>query len=450
MPKVGKDGSCHHDISKPVWHPHDNVFELFHINVFYDKDITVYDATFWGEASVSGETGGINEKDWEKELEAKRRLAEVLRKEKESLEKKVGPLELALEEHKSLLREAQEESHLLALQFESLKGAVYQMQEKNDQLQNEFIAAKNTLQEAIGLMEEQKNKLLLQEKEIEEMKQALIRSQKEVNAIRQQYQNALQDKACMMQKLSQMQQNNQSQKEVWMKQLEEMKSAQTTLALEQQKKREAEAKLDKIQTFLVEKDQKIKELQEKVATVIEDKHALQTKVDSFETVLREKVADLKEAEQHLAKKVKESSFVLEQNDEQKALIATLRMEIDQKGGKFAEIQGLMDAKTQNEKRLLEQIERLEDKYLKTHEKLQKAEARLKEYKGLEEKHTQMKSLLANLGNFIETEASESSFAKKLSIKAISTPVRPKGNDLELDLFTSFKTIPPMKESLFDE
>jgi chromosome segregation ATPase len=399
-----------------------------------------------GVLKVQEETAG---RDLEKELETKRRLSEVLRKEKESLEKKVGPLELALEEQKALTREAQEEGRALALQFESLKEAVYQVQDKNEKLLRELHATQGELEEGRQKQREQEEALSKIRKEFDQMEQALIKGQKEVNAIRLQYQNALQDKALSMQKLAQMQQHTQTQKEVWLKQLEEMRQAQSTNAGAAAKKKELEGKLEQIHLTISEKDQKIRELHDRIASVLEDKHNLQQKVEKLDGAIKEKVADVQEAEQHLAKKVRESSLMLEQNEEQKTLIATLRHELDQKGGKFAELHGLLDAKNQNEKRFEEQLVRLEEKYLKTHEKLQRAEARLKEYKLLEEKHSQMKNLLANLGNFIETEKDVPPLPKTLSIRTIQTRPADKLDETEMDLFSLSKPSLPLKESLFD-
>lgn len=367
----------------------------------------------------------------EKELETKRRFIDVARKEKEILEAKVVRLEEALISER-------EESEALAHQFAALKEAIFKREEEAQLLRRELSSVKGELEEGRGKGRDSEELLSKQALELEKLEAALIKGQKEGNALRLHYQNALQEKSALLQKLAQMQQHGQSQKELWIKEIQELRKAEADFTRTKEENGRLLVALD-------DHGKKIKEQEEKISVVVEAKYQISQKLEGFEAKLREKEADVKEAEQHLAKKVREAQSVIEKYEEQKKLINSLTADLEKKSSKLAEVQGLLEAREQNERRLLEQIERLEDKYLKTHEKVQRMQARIDEYKALEEKHQQMRALLMNLGTVIEAETEAPPQVKKMAMKAPSKP-----NLMEMDLFASADvSTPKLQESFFD-
>lgn len=155
----------------------------------------------------------------------------------------------------------------------------------------------------------------------------------------------------------------------------------------------------------------LQELVSQFQILDQEKGTLEVERDQLKVLLEESEARLKIAQQHLAKKVKEAAVLSEKLDEQQANLALLIQGTEEQKGQIAQLQAGLDLYQRQEKRLQEQlheslkgnesqIAKWEEKYFRMCDKWQESENRVRELRKFEEKHLQMQSLIANLGNFM--------------------------------------------------
>jgi chromosome segregation ATPase len=155
----------------------------------------------------------------------------------------------------------------------------------------------------------------------------------------------------------------------------------------------------------------LQELAEQLQLLHQEKQTLEVERDQVKTLLEECETRLKIAQQHLAKKVKEAALLSEKVEEQQGNLADLLQTVEHQKTQIAQLQASVDIYQRQEKRLQEQlhdalkgsesqVSKWEEKYFRMYDKWQESENKIRELKKFEEKHLQMQSLLANLGNFM--------------------------------------------------
>ncbi len=152
-------------------------------------------------------------------------------------------------------------------------------------------------------------------------------------------------------------------------------------------------------------------LNQKIELHFKEKQQLEEELHSGYSDRNEQEQRLKVAQQHLGKKVKETTLMTEQLEEQKKHVQDLEQNLAHATGKIHDMQNALENQSQHEKRLQEQLNeslksiesqmaKWEAKYFSVYEKWQETEFRNKELKGFEEKYHQLQSLLSNVGNFV--------------------------------------------------
>ena len=169
--------------------------------------------------------------------------------------------------------------------------------------------------------------------------------------------------------------------------------------------------LVQLETIAANQETQLQEFAQQLQTLHQEKGSLESERDQFKNLLDESEARLKVAQQHLAKKVKEAALLSEKLEEQQIHLTDFAQTIEYQKTQAAQLQANVDLYQRQEKRLQDQLHealkgtesqivKWEEKYFRMYDKWQESENRIRELKKFEEKHLQMQSLLANLGNFM--------------------------------------------------
>lgn len=169
--------------------------------------------------------------------------------------------------------------------------------------------------------------------------------------------------------------------------------------------------LNQLEEIAANQETQLQELAQQLQMIKQEKGEMENDRSQLKTLLDESEMRLKVAQQHLAKKVKEGALLGEKLDEQHSNLTEFAQTIEQQKNQIAQLQASVDLYQRQEKRLQEQLHealkgtesqiiKWEEKYFRMYDKWQESENRIRELKKFEEKHLQMQSLLANLGNFM--------------------------------------------------
>lgn len=193
-------------------------------------------------------------------------------------------------------------------------------------------------------------------------------------------------------------------KEEW-KQLSEQLESAIEMRLQ------ADQYLNELEGIAANQENELQKFTQQLQIIHQEKETLENEKKQFKNLLDESEMRLKVAQQHLAKKVKETTLLSEKLKEQQATLTDFVQTIESQKTQIAQLQASMDLYQKQEKRLQQQLHetlkgtesqvvKWEEKYFRIHDKWQESENRIRELKKFEEKHLQMQSLLANLGNFM--------------------------------------------------
>ncbi len=174
---------------------------------------------------------------------------------------------------------------------------------------------------------------------------------------------------------------------------------------------QTEQHLIQLETIAANQESQLQEFAQQLQILNQEKGILEAERDQIKSLLGESETRLKVAQQHLAKKVKEAALLSEKLEEQQISLTDFAQTIEYQKTQLAQLQAGQDLYQRQEKRLQEQLHealkgtesqivKWEEKYFRMYDKWQESENRIRELKKFEEKHLQMQSLLANLGNFM--------------------------------------------------
>ena len=406
---------------------------------------------------------GLKEKVEEANLESKQ-----LREELEKAQKKVKTLEQELvinkqnrdkdiEHFQQLLETAQEEggefetvvsqtsSHYLRRELEVIKRNLTQGNIETKALETRYV---ETLNEKIALehqckqlqhqIEHQSSNLSsfqTQLHEIEDIKKTLeVHLQSKENELAHnnqknlQLQKEIQDNADRIREKEYIQDKYEQLKEEW-KQL----SDRLDEAIEVRE--QAEKNLIQSEITASHQETQLQELKQQLQHRFQEKQSLEGERDQLKTLLEESETRLKVAQQHLAKKVKELALLSEKMEEQEANIADLLQNFETQKTQVAQLQASVDIYQRQEKRLQEQLHdalkgnesqvaKWEEKYFHMYDKWQESENKIRDLKKFEEKHLQMQSLLANIGNFMGSSLNSPNNSFTLTQETGDRSIRP--------------------------
>ena len=146
-------------------------------------------------------------------------------------------------------------------------------------------------------------------------------------------------------------------------------------------------------------------------SLFQERQNLLADIEHLHLLLEDSESNLKTAQQHLAKKVKESTLLVQQLEDQQAALNGYEQITESSQLQIQTLQMNLEEIQKQEKKLQEQLHealkstetqvaKWEKKYFEMYEKLQLSEAQIRDLKLLEEKHAHMQKLLSNLGNYM--------------------------------------------------
>lgn len=149
----------------------------------------------------------------------------------------------------------------------------------------------------------------------------------------------------------------------------------------------------------------------------EEIRILETSLKNARALIDEKEYEIKCAQQHLGKKMKEASQYSDRVEEQKTMITDLHKSLKEAQGQYLSLQQMHETKLYQEKTIQEklkgdcqkfelQAKLWEEKYSDMHARCQDLELQLQYLKSIEEKHSQMQSLLASFGSLMNHKPME--------------------------------------------
>lgn len=288
-----------------------------------------------------------------------------------------------------------------------LEGRYVELLNEKTALENQFIQLQQQLERqssSLIALNEQTHELGLRNKELEQAlenaTQLLIQSQQENREAQQRISELDQAHA----NIAGLQDNYEQLKDE-VSLLKERLEENCEARLQAEKQLEALQEMTKSQqVLLLEQEQQLIELKQ-------EREHLQQDIERLHQIMEEGEARIKMAQQHLAKKVKEAALLNEKVEEQQADLMEHQQIIESTKAQIQHLQSSIDTYQKQEKRLQDQlneslrttesqIAKWEEKYFHMCDKWQESEIKIRELKKFEEKHLQMQSLLANLGNFM--------------------------------------------------
>jgi chromosome segregation ATPase len=170
------------------------------------------------------------------------------------------------------------------------------------------------------------------------------------------------------------------------------------------------AKVQELEALLEMQGQTLKERGELYLNLAEEKDRLEDHILELKEELAAAEVQLKASQQHLAKKVKETAIMNEKMESYSALLGEMERSNEALSLQVNELTARIEQQGASALHLSEALHEREhlaanweEKYHEMVERWQESEKSIKELKKLEEKHYQMQTILASLGNFIEPE-----------------------------------------------
>lgn len=166
-----------------------------------------------------------------------------------------------------------------------------------------------------------------------------------------------------------------------------------------------------LEGLLEMQNQDLMERGEEYVRLADERESLENHIQELRENLDDLESRLKIAQQHLAKKVKEAAILTETVASQQNFLADSYQNTDRLNFELGEAKSSLENYQNNEMRWQEQLHealkgteaqvaKWEEKYFHMYEKWLESESRNKELKNFEEKHQQMQTLLAGIGNFM--------------------------------------------------
>lgn len=358
-----------------------------------------------------------------------------------------GERQAMLEEIQALKEKVErlsEENRRMSEQCEQQKHQTENLTTKELQLQNE--------------LNEQKAVNQSLRTDLDQMKDSMVRGLREARELKQYYQNLINEKTTVLEKNSLIQrQVEELRSEVKRKELA-LDASKAEVAAAKAEKQEVERQFDRERKEKSEREENLNSLGKQIQSI-------RSQLEVFRRKAEEKEKEAIEAQQHLAKKVREASQLSEKVEEKHRLGERLQEEIVDYKMKLSESQALLEKEKDKAEHAVNQMETVEKKYFRTHEKLQKAEAEVRELRKVEEKHQQMQQLLSNLGTVIGqpvTISQASSLSGQepapppMPAQPIETPApkkktppKPPAKPVQDDLFERPGSSPDYKKDLFE-
>lgn len=348
-----------------------------------------------------------------------------------------------------------DEIHMLKQQVEVLSSDNQQMLQQCEQQkhQTESLTTKELqLQTELNEQKDVNGKLRT---DLDQMKESMVRGLREARELKQYYQNLINEKTSVLEKNTLIQrQLEELRAEIKRKDLV-LDSTQAEVAAAKAEKQEVERLLDREKGEKAEREDNLGALGKQI-------QAIRSQLEQSERKAEEKEQEAVEAQQHLAKKVREASLLSEKVEEKHRTSERLQEEIVDYKMKLSESQALLEKEQDKAEHAAQQMEAVEKKYFRTHEKLQKVEAEVRELRKVEEKHQQMQQLLSNLGTVIgqpvgltQPKGIVPEDVQEV-VKPVETPVpkkksspKPKSKPIQDDLFDSSKQSSDYKKDLFE-
>jgi len=350
---------------------------------------------------------------------------------RQNADREIGHLQQLLEEHKQQGDEletvvSRTSSHHLRRELETIKRSLTQGAQESKAIENRYIEILNEKM----VLEHQCKQLQLQ---LEHQSSNLTSFQEQLHEIgdhKKNLENSLQAKEMELKESCQQTEELKErvkelcelakEKEYIQDKYEQLKEEwwQLSERLEQatEMRSQAEQYLTQLDTIAANQEVQLQEFAQQLQVLNQEKGTLESERDQLKILLDESEAALptfrlKIAQQHLAKKVKEGALLSEKLEEQQVNLSEFAQTIEYQKSQLAQLQASIDLYQRQEKRLQEQLHealkgtesqivKWEEKYFRMYDKWQESENRIRELKKFEEKHLQMQSLLANLGNFM--------------------------------------------------
>ena len=345
------------------------------------------------------------EQSGQKEIERLQQLLDDQKMEEGELETVVSTtsshyLRRELEMIKSALLDGAKETKALEARYIEMLNEKISVEFHHKQLEQQFEHQSSNLiafQEQLHDLEKQKKELdlLVQLKEEELTKTA--KEKEELFLLIEHLKEIVKEKECIQERYEEL-------KEEW----KEMSSRlEETVEIRLQ----VDEHLNQLEGIAAHQETQLQEFAEELHLLGQIKEGLESDRDQLKGLLEESEERLKVAQQHLAKKVKEAALLSEKLDaqymnctdfaqtieEQKTQITQLRMMVDLHQKQEIKLQDELHEALKNGEN---QMAKWEEKYFQMYDKWQESERVALELKKYEEKHLQMQSLLANLGNFM--------------------------------------------------
>jgi len=197
--------------------------------------------------------------------------------------------------------------------------------------------------------------------------------------------------------------------------------------------------LDETLELYTDMEQRLKSLQEvsseqadeltdkrlELESLIQERGHLLADIEHLHLLLEDSEVNLKTAQQHLAKKVKESTMLLEQTEEQQVSLKEYLQDRESNQSQICTLQTNLEGLQKREEKLQEQLQealkstesqvaKWEKKYFEMYDKWQASENQILELKKLEEKHAQMQKLLSSLGSYMGSTSSPSEIVQAVN------------------------------------
>ncbi len=173
----------------------------------------------------------------------------------------------------------------------------------------------------------------------------------------------------------------------------------------------AEKQLDELQVFSQEQGMHLKDKQAELESLIHEREHLLADIELLHKLVDDSETNLNTAQHHLAKKLKETTLLTEQFEEQQNNLKHFQLLVEENDSHILTLQNDLENHQKHEKKLQDQLHeslksteiqvaKWEQKYFEMYDKWQISENQIRELKKLEEKHIQMQNLLSNLGNYM--------------------------------------------------
>lgn len=159
------------------------------------------------------------------------------------------------------------------------------------------------------------------------------------------------------------------------------------------------------------KQRELDSLREQLDIIRRENQQLEMQLNVKRNDHDERESNLKQAQQHLAKKMRDLGVLTEQNEEQRIQLLEAQRSLNEMQNRAIAMQQSLEMQLQHERRIHEtlqeraqnsetQVKKWEEKYFQMYDRWQEAESRYQGLRAIEDRHQQIKALLANLNDLV--------------------------------------------------